>query len=772
MRSRSKRAAALVLAVITALSALVLSASATAGEAPVLTGETASARESWTLADGVVRTHIKTPSGSIYKQQDINVVEIDLSKRSIHFDVSYPQNNAAMLETTNAAVTRFAAEHAELTPVVAFNADMWMVDYAQARILGSGVSYLGYSDPVVKKQFPISRSFNIVDGEIYTSETIPQETPFSGVSMSFGVTDDYVPVMGNPSLDITISSSRGTTFADGLNRLPANNALIMYSDRVMGAVTDFALDDAYEIVVECGEDYTPAHGASITGTVAAIYRPSDAANPGPITNTQFVLTARGDRVSDLAGFAVGDELTVDMTVVDLLGDDARWQRVINCVGGNFALAVNGTPTTPLPLLNQTYPATIIGSDRNGKLMFVTIDGRQPGYSDGLEMYGSDQLMRDLGFYNALLLDGGGSTSVVVADPDGGFVTVNRPSDTDGAGNHVDRAVNDSVIISVGPDRSAQGEIDPATGAGFNADPVELRFDSRSKVQALVGDANEAQQRFLNGELKLKASGLATNDPFVYVRYSNIRTKLSAGTYKAAALVYRIPLTASRSNFSTEIFFNTNGQGARAGQSVTAATVRSGKYESAVFNAASLTGWTGTVSSLRLDFFALASEGDEMDVYAIVLAENASQARSRAKAIADGLNAPPTTTVTFEMNGHGTQIAPQTVPRGESPVRPDDPFEAGWIFEGWYVSSAMLSRYNFDTVPTKDMKLWAKWIEDSGLAGDADGDGNLNAADVIIIMRYLVGWRDEGVILAHFDYNGDSKINNRDVIMLMLSIVNE
>ena len=699
MKTIIKRTVSPFVAAAIMLSLFALFAGAAAGAAPFLDGEIVFDRESWTLADGVTRTHIVTPSTSVYKQQDINVVEIDLSNRSLHFDVSYAQNNAAMLETTNAAAARFAAEHADLTPIVAFNADMWMVDYAQARILGGGVTYMGYSDPVVKKEFPISRSFNIVDGEIYTSETIPQETPFSGVSMSFGVTDDYVPVMGNPSLDITITSHRGTFCADGLNRLPANNALIMYSDRVMGQVTDFALDDAYEIVVECGADYTPAHGASIKGTVAAIYGPDDGANPGPITNTQFVLTARGDRVRDLKRFRIGDRLTVDMSVVDLLGDDARWRRVENCVGGNFALAVNGNPTTPLPLLNATYPATIIGSDAAGKLMFVTIDGRQPGYSEGLEMYGSDQLMRDLGFYNALLLDGGGSTSIVVANADGTFTTVNRPSDRDAQGNNVDRAVNDSVIISLGPERAAQGDIDIALGGGYNADALDLRFNSRSLVQSLVGDANEASFRLSGGALKLTATNLNVNDPYVNIRYQNIREKANAETYKAAAIVYRIPESASQAYYNSEIFFNTNGQGSRAGQSATAKVYRNGKYNAAVFDASSLSGWTGTISSLRLDFFTAASEGDEMYVAAVVLGRTTSEARLKALAIAEELNTPP------------------------------------------------------------------------DVAGDVDGDGVLNAVDVLKTMRYLVGWDDGDLVEAKLDFDENGTVNNRDVILMMLTIVN-
>ena len=741
------------------------SAASPASAAPAITGEVS--RQVSVLCDGVVRTHVTTAADSVYKTEDINVVEIDLSNRALHFDVSYPDNNAAKLETTNDAVARFDAEHDDLDPVIAFNADMWMVDYAQARELGSGVEYMGYSDPVVKKKFPISRSFNIVDGEIYTTETIPQETPFSGVSMSFGITDDYVPILGNPSADLTLSGGTFSTHADGINRLPANNALIVYTDRVMSSVTDFALDDAYELVVDVGYDYTPAHGASITGVVSAIFDETTNGNPGPISDCQLVLTARGDRVADLQRFAVGDEVTLDIEIVDLLGDDERWQRVENCVGGNFPLAVNGVPTTPLPLLNATYPATIIASDRSGKLIFITMDGRQPGYSEGLHMYSSDQLMRDLDLYNALLLDGGGSTSIVTKDGEGGYVTLNRPSDGQ------DRAVNNSVVISLGEDRAAQGDSGLETGAGYNADPSALVFDSRPTVAALVGDLSESSARYLDGDLKLTATHIVNNDPFAYIHYSKIKTKINAEDYKYAAMVYRLPETNSASTATTEIFFNTGGQGARAGQSVTASVRRTGKYETAIFTPATLSGWKGIVSSLRLDFFTAASEGDYLLVHAIVFGRTQSEARAAAKVFTDELNAPEVSTVTFVMNGHGEQIEPLSVPRGETPTRPDDPSEEGWIFGGWYTTSKLVTPYDFTKTLTGNVRVYALWSEapSSDIPGDVDGDGRVNARDVLLGMRYIVGWRDAQIIEANLDIDSNGAFSARDILGIMLIIVN-
>lgn len=62
-------------------------------------------------------------------------------------------------------------------------------------------------------------------------------------------------------------------------------------------------------------------------------------------------------------------------------------------------------------------------------------------------------------------------------------------------------------------------------------------------------------------------------------------------------------------------------------------------------------------------------------------------------------------------------------------------------------------------------------------GDTDGDGFLTARDVILIMRYLVGYtaEDEPSLasfdpaIADFDSNG--RLNNRDVLGIMLAIIN-
>ena len=52
--------------------------------------------------------------------------------------------------------------------------------------------------------------------------------------------------------------------------------------------------------------------------------------------------------------------------------------------------------------------------------------------------------------------------------------------------------------------------------------------------------------------------------------------------------------------------------------------------------------------------------------------------------------------------------------------------------------------------------------------DVNLDGKLNARDVILLMRSIVGWKDD-IASAQADVNGDGKANARDVILMMMKI---
>lgn len=74
-----------------------------------------------------------------------------------------------------------------------------------------------------------------------------------------------------------------------------------------------------------------------------------------------------------------------------------------------------------------YSRTVVGLDRSGqRLWIVAIDDKQPFYSEGVTLAELSQMVQQFGIRDALNLDGGGSTTLVIADPRRGAVTLNAP----------------------------------------------------------------------------------------------------------------------------------------------------------------------------------------------------------------------------------------------------------------------------------------------------------------------------------------------------------
>lgn len=88
-------------------------------------------------------------------------------------------------------------------------------------------------------------------------------------------------------------------------------------------------------------------------------------------------------------------------------------------------------------VNKRHPRTAVGVSNNGVLYVVVIYGRNPQKSDGASIAEMANIMRSLGASDALNLDGGGSSVMVVK----GKLT-GKPSDTTG-----ERMVADSLVFT-------------------------------------------------------------------------------------------------------------------------------------------------------------------------------------------------------------------------------------------------------------------------------------------------------------------------------------
>ncbi|GAE87248.1 hypothetical protein JCM21531_602 [Acetivibrio straminisolvens JCM 21531] len=72
------------------------------------------------------------------------------------------------------------------------------------------------------------------------------------------------------------------------------------------------------------------------------------------------------------------------------------------------------------MLTNRDPRTAIGVRYDGKVLLITVDGRQPGYSLGLSSRELAGYLVSLGVKDAAMLDGGASTQMVIENE-----TVNR-----------------------------------------------------------------------------------------------------------------------------------------------------------------------------------------------------------------------------------------------------------------------------------------------------------------------------------------------------------
>lgn len=206
--------------------------------------------------------------------------------------------------------------------------------------------------------------------------------------------------------------------------------------------------------------YTPRYGSAARGDGAATEwalegsplrvtaiasRTADSTEePLPVPPDGFVLSASA-RPPALLRLKRGDRVDVDFEYEAALGADANaWARADDIIGGAGLLIRRGTAIadwTPERLsakgfVDARHPRTMIGRDAEGDTWLVTVDGRQPDHSVGMTLPELIAFARKLGLVDALNLDGGGSTTMVVKGK-----VVNRPSDPFGP-----RPVSDAIVV--------------------------------------------------------------------------------------------------------------------------------------------------------------------------------------------------------------------------------------------------------------------------------------------------------------------------------------
>lgn len=143
-----------------------------------------------------------------------------------------------------------------------------------------------------------------------------------------------------------------------------------------------------------------------------------------------------------------------------------WAGVTDSLGGNPTLLENGAIAPSVYGSGSFFarnPRTAVAT-APGKVFLVVVDGRQPGHSAGMTLQELATYLQGLGARDALNLDGGGSSTMVV----NGVVT-NRPSDAS------ERGVANALLLHRGPDTSTPTGV---LGSGGRSGTTSLdRFDA-------------------------------------------------------------------------------------------------------------------------------------------------------------------------------------------------------------------------------------------------------------------------------------------------------
>ncbi len=194
--------------------------------------------------------------------------------------------------------------------------------------------------------------------------------------------------------------------------------------------------------------------------------------------------ARSSQIAWIDKLKVGDDVTINMNV-KLTRANISPEGIKDIVGGDVRILNEGNVTKKgdpdaLRFINEAtakYIRTMIGySQDRKKLVMCTVD-RECGGSGGVSYYDAADLMREYGCYDALDLDGGGSTEMYLRTP--GVVNFLRDKVERAVGNAVFAVVNAPEDNTIREVRFMDHALKIKSGETYK--PVFLGYNGNSEL---------------------------------------------------------------------------------------------------------------------------------------------------------------------------------------------------------------------------------------------------------------------------------------------------
>lgn len=270
----------------------------------------------------------------------------------------------------------------------------------------------------------VPSGLQINEGEIITA---PRVTKVAMV-LTYNQT---VSLKHHVTMDATLRVGQDVLKIDGINRtqeLIHDNHLFLYNHRFNDSTE--STSKRVEVVVAPQEPQADRLKLkqSIIGHVKEIVRTNDT----PTKPGHIVLSATGEKAKWLEKQLAQNKKVAINIKFDQDVNDAK-----EVMSGNTELAHSLLKKGKINehILNASYPENIHRHPRtmlavkHNKLHIVIIDGRQPGYSDGITFAEGAHYLKSLGMEDGINIDGGGSTTCFVKQlGDDKTTIVNQPSD--------------------------------------------------------------------------------------------------------------------------------------------------------------------------------------------------------------------------------------------------------------------------------------------------------------------------------------------------------
>ena len=218
---------------------------------------------------------------------------------------------------------------------------------------------------------------------------------------------------------------------------------------------------------------------------------------------------------------------------DFVGE---WQNVENSVGYIHQMLQNGTSLNQCStdiFIYTDHPRTFIGFKEDGTPVLMVIDGRGSSTNPvkkgnyGVSLFEGAEIMKLAGCVNAYNLDGGGSSTLIARNENGGFDVINRPSDYGyerSTGNAIFLVMRDPAVETVSGRSSASTISIKRKTTDYAKSVTDIKVTVNGKTYEMESD-------------EVIATGLLENTVYdVNVEYK-LNGELCKSSYKASTNMY-------------------------------------------------------------------------------------------------------------------------------------------------------------------------------------------------------------------------------------------